>query len=369
LQGVLKDCKHGVACDRVKGNAHLYMSYDSALGVVQTRAHIEKALTHYRISPGQYSTDTLMALIAAADLERRQGDAQAAKQRVAEAESVASQISVKAYEYARLQHVKSAIAFEEGNFSVARETLDKLIAAGVESRVGRKMRWSIFTMHTHVLAGQGLPQLAIQSATESLTTIDQRMEPVAFAHMLLERARAYAILGETAHANDQVSKALATIRENGVLEQSEVWSRTQRVEGEILARNGDLFAAKERLLAAISLMRNHPPANTLPMIHALDVLGTVQTASGDFNAAVRSHQEELELLQRRSSANRALYLRASLQLARAQTQSAPSGVHANETRTLAADIIGSLPEQSYYRKILSDVAAGALGANQALLLF
>jgi eukaryotic-like serine/threonine-protein kinase len=369
LEGAVRDCTRDIACDRVKGNAHLYMSYDPSRGTVGMRDHIEQALIHYLRSPGQYSAEMLMALIAAADLERRQGNVQAAKQRVTEAESVASQLSVKAYEYARLQHVISGIALEEGNFNLARETLDRLIASGVDGRVGRKMRWSIFAIRTHALSGQGFPQLTMESATEALVTIDRRLEPVAFANMMLERARAQATLGQTESAREQHNEALAAIRENGVLEQSEVWSRALRVEGEILARSGDFVNARKPLTEAINRLRTYPPTNTLPMIHALDTLGAVLTASGDFTEAMRIHQEELDLLQHRPSANRPLHLRAALQLARARQLNAPSEINTNEIRTLMAQLIQLLPEQSHYRRILSDIDAGTFGANQVLLLF
>jgi eukaryotic-like serine/threonine-protein kinase len=367
LESVLRGCtREGIACDSVKGDAHLYLAHDTLESAARTREHVAAALMLFRKSVGPESLDVMQALLAAADLERWQGNLVGARERLREAEALSLKLALKGKEYARLQNTRANILFEEGNYAEAAESLDKLILAGVApDRSGT--RGAIFAFRARIANVQGQPAVALRYVQLARDAVNRELASRLYAQIELHHASAESLNGNHAVAIKLVSGARMVLKNAGIADTADVSLAQMRVEGEVRARQGDLDGAQEQLMATLDYLRKNPPGDVQHLVHTLDALGAVATASGNASEAIRLHEEELAVLEKRGSRDHPLYLRALLQYVRAK-QAAGMPVEAGLPE-LARKLESSLPEDSIFRASLSAFTAGALYPDQALLFF
>jgi eukaryotic-like serine/threonine-protein kinase len=367
LESVLRSCtRQGIACDSVKGDAHFYLAHDTRESAARAREHVTAALALFRKSVGPESLDVMQALLTAADLERWQGNLAGARERLREAEALAPKLALKGKEYVRLQNTRANILFEEGEYAQAAESLDKLIADGIApDRSGT--RGSIFAFRARIANVQGHPAIALRHVQLARDAVSRELASRLYAQIDLHRASAESLNGNHAVAARMVNDARATLKNAGIADTADVSLTQMRVAGEVLARQGDLRGAREQLLATLDYLRKNPPGDVQHLVHTLDVLGAVSTASGNASEAIQLHREELDILEKRGSRDHPLYSRALLQYVRAE-QTAGMPVDASIPE-LARKLDSSLPEDSIFRASLSAFAAGTLKPDQALLLF
>jgi eukaryotic-like serine/threonine-protein kinase len=367
LERVLRDCNNGSeACDSVLGNAHLHLAHDSLRGPDRTREHIEQALRLYRMPKASNSVDALQVLVTAADLARARGDLVSAKQWLSGAEAIAKENPPKDKERMLLTNTSAAIALDDGHFAQAAQIVDALISGPlINDQSG--ILGTLYALRARIALWQGLLSDALEFTDTARKVTDRQQSSIPHAIIELYEARIFSMTGQHDRARQRVKEAWATLAVVGVTERSEMWYFARRIDAETLARRGEYVLARAHLMDTLNQLRAAPLANPQQLVHILDTLGAVSTASGLASEAITLHREELAILGHSVAREHPLSLRAALQLSMA-TQ-AFTGNSVAETQVLARLVLQALPPESHYRQSLLAPAEGSIDVSRAFLLF
>jgi tetratricopeptide (TPR) repeat protein len=267
-----------------------------------------------------------------------------------------------------MSYTQAMVAFEEGNFALAAETLDRQFATGkLRGRMGTHAH--VHIARANIANHQGLPEIAIDHARRAKALIDDHTGTPRYSLALLREARALAMATDTAQADVSLQEALSLLSQSASMRAPENMPQALRVQAEVRSRAGDLAGARAALREAVAALRAQPPDDIKQLAHALDVYGAVLTASGEARIAMAQHEEEMTLLASRFPSDHPLVLRASLQLARArQIAGLPVATDLSIPR-LAEQLSKHLPEASKHRRMLVALTQGLLKDDQPLLIF
>jgi eukaryotic-like serine/threonine-protein kinase len=367
LESVLRDCRReGAGCDEAKADAHLLLADGTSTDLSKAAEHGVQAATLYRAVRGANSIEVLQALIHTAYLERLRGNLAGAKRWLAEAEAIAERTPLKRKEYVRLHNTRAAIALDDGNYLLAAQTLDALIAGRMTNDL-TGLSGSIFAFRGWIALLQGQTTEALKNTAKARQNIDRQQVVVLFAKVELYEARAYSIDAQHELAAKRILDAHATMKLAGVTEGSEMWHIAKQIEAETYARLGDTSTARKLATDSLALQRASPLLNFRYLVHALDLLGAVSTAAGDASEAIKLHSEELDILDRSVDKKHPLRMRAALQLALAKRAATQAG--SNDIKELAQQLVQTLPADSKYLEVLLPITAGTFKHTKAFLLF
>ena len=348
LNSVLLGCtRNTTSCLTVKGQAHFYLARDVAIADAERLSHAREALVMFDKSLGTKSSESAMALITSADLERSLGNYSAATEQLDRASSHFSQRRTKAQDRYFLRDVQSKLAFSKGDYLEASVIIDRVLA---ELPAGQLPEYELYF---HVFAATnanflGLGKVAIANIAAARQAIVGSQSTVTLASGILHEARALALQNEYAAAERSIEEASALFLKAGFNQDSDYWLDSIRVRAEINARRGNLRVAKEQLETTLAAFRARYPAQFMDQVFVLDALGAVSLAMGDAIFAQARHEEEISLLKARLPANHPLLLRATLQNERAQAFISPSDIHKQKVAEIASQLKKILPSESSY---------------------
>jgi eukaryotic-like serine/threonine-protein kinase len=355
LNTVLTGCtRNAAACERAKATAHLYLTNDGVLTDDLRLEHARASLTLFNKSLGSESEDRLQSLIAAADLERLNGNFKIAKLMLNDAELYFTQHRAKTNERTLFGRSKMKLAFDQGAYKEAGELADAMLAALQNS----KQINSLLLLHdyrAHIANYEGLTKTALEHSNAVRKTTITSSQAIFLVYALRYEARAFTMSGEHARATKTVGSAFDLLRQAAYQESSTAWLDITRADAEIHARKGDLAQAQKTLQEILSKLRTVHPGEFRDQINVLDMLGAVSLAMGNIAFASSCHRDEILLLEKYFSSDHPWRLRAELHALRAAIKSEPDEAQKMKLIDLVRQLKMHLPEGSVHTRVLSEL--------------
>jgi eukaryotic-like serine/threonine-protein kinase len=369
LKSVLAGCtRETTACVGAKGNAHLQLTADPIISYEKKLAHARSAIEMFEKSFGPNSSNTWMALITSADLERSLGNFALATQQLDLVGEYFLRHRARAQERYLFGTVQSKLAADKGEYANASKIIDRMLAE-LPPQQQTEARLYLHVFAANLANYQGLNKLAIAHADAAKLAARDTNAPVSEAYGLFAESRSHRAQSEYDLAEDRLQKAFSVLTKAGYSEKSEFWLDGIRLHAEVNARRGNLKSAREQLENTLASFRASYPTQFMDQAHVLDSLGAVSLAMGNATLAKTHHDEEAKLLDARLPIDHPLRLRAALQRERAAAAVSQGETHQKRVVEIAMQLKSKLPPESTYAPILEAIIGNKIEMRELVFIF
>ena len=210
-------------------------------------------------------------------------------------------VRLRAVDRLRLLRTQALLEMDLGHLAAARAEFETLLRqpSGADEQLVQ------LRLLSNVMAAQGDAAPAFDMARRAATLANGSADPLTTALIGQAQAVAQALLGPDASVREEMEEVIRALARAGIAPDGDLMLRAHRVLGEVLARSGDLAAARQELEATAQSLRQaiarKPGAAflELELAQVLDQLGCVLREVGDPAGARALHTQAAPLLQKR----------------------------------------------------------------------
>jgi eukaryotic-like serine/threonine-protein kinase len=353
LNAVLSGCAtEDPACRLARGIAHLGLARRTNIDAAQRREDLRAARALLENNRAASSHHQFQALALSADLARNDGSFTTSAALVAQIERDRDGRPLKLNERVLFDTVKSNLAFDQGNYALAAEIVDRLLLDISRYNVDSTKLY-LHVSRAHIANYQGLADTALKHTAQAREIASTQEPSYLLAYGLRYETRALAMQGDFPRAMRSYEQAFQTLRKMGIAETAVSWLDMVRAAGEVEARQGNLRGAKDKLAEILALLKKLHPGQFKDMVNTLDLLGAIAQAMGDAKLAQDFHREEIEILKSHLPEDHPMRIRAEFQLARARFALDGHSADRIEVARLSGKLMSFVPVESVHARTLS----------------
>ena len=278
----------GRECAQVRAVATNTLSKVAAMdGDVDKAIDWMKATVRYDIAGyGERDLETAMAFMGLAVVQRNAGRLVDASATLQQAEDIARGVVLRSSDRQNMQRLQAVLDLDLGRFESARHRFEALLATPLD----RQERMLQLRFLADAELATGSVSAASAHAEEGISlaaTADARGGRLIFLRQT--RARVAALQSRHDAARSTIDAVLGELELAGFTATSSERLRARRYRGEILARAGDLHAARDELERTVADHARLAAPLAIELGQTLDLLGTVLRAEGDGRGAAALH--------------------------------------------------------------------------------